>query len=284
MNKNILFFLIAFYVCALLGCAGKGPVAQKLQIQNHDETIFAVYLDSLYIGETPLSQDILPDTLNGVQLRIKYKGVLLKTYELHKDSIIEKIYENQKTAIALGTVAGIAGAVLIPYPIAVFAPLISYIPAMRFGNSRITSRWHYTFTNDSFPEFKYYPSFKNEPVHPIKNRWFIIKQGHKVPSTTYYWARNKNLIQSSDICYDEDNKTVWFASDKEEKIFFPIPIQHATHCLDTVAIKKNIFGSETPIINDHTCGYLPEPEKNIEWFRQYPCKKTLRKNSKTDTQ
>ena len=155
---------------------------------------------------------------------------------------------------------------------------------MQFGSSRITSRWNYAFTNDSFPEFKHYPSFKNESVHPIKNRWFIIKQGHKVPSTAYYWSINKNLIKSSDVCYDEDNKTVWLASDKNEKEFFPIPIHHVTHCLDTVVTKKSIFGSETPIVNDRTCGYLPEPEKDIEWFRQYPCKKSLRTNSKTNTQ
>ena len=72
--------------------------------------------------------------------------------------------------------------------------------------------------------------------------------------------------------------------DKNEKEFFPIPIHHVTHCLDTVVTKKSIFGSETPIVNDRTCGYLPEPEKDIEWFRQYPCKKSLRTNSKTNTQ
>ena len=277
MTRFSLLFALLFCGFMLQGCSSTPSKMHTLEVRNSDNLIFAVYIDSQYIGETPISYDVLADTINGARLKIAYKGNVLKSYTLRKDSIDEEKNERQKTATALATVATVAGAVFIPYPLALITPFVAYIPALSFGNPKITGEWNYQYSIHSFPEFRRNKELIYEPLHPITNSWFIIKRGHNIPATTYYWSMTKDLIMSSGVCYDEENKTVWFASDDKENVFYPVPDKHVTHCLDTVVTKKTMFGQTTPVIDDRTCGYLPEHERDVAWFRQYPCEKFINK-------
>lgn len=253
---------------------------------NYSDANFAVYIDSLYIGRTPIKHEVISDTLDGRKLRIVYKGTELKSYTLHKDSFSDEVNENQKTATAIGSVAAVAGMVLIPYPIGLVAPLVSFIPAIAIGNPRTTMRWNYMFRNDSFPELKHGPKLEEISLPRITRRWFVINWGHKIPSSKYRGFVKKDLINSSGVCFDEPNETVWFESEDKADEVYPIPIRDVTLCLDTVVTEPSFFGMRNaPVVNEKTCGYWPTPAKTREWFQQYPCEIiSRRKQAKTDKQ
>lgn len=279
-------FIFAVATAFLSGCAfsKNAKVEHTLQVMNYSDAIFAVYIDSQYIGRTPIKHDVISDTLDGKKLRIVYKGTELKSYTLHKDSFSDEVHDKQKTATAIGSVAAVAGMVLIPYPIGLVAPLVSFIPAIAIGNPRTTMRWDYKFWNDSFPELKHGPKLEEISLPRITRRWFVINWGHKIPSPKYREFVKKDLINSSGVCFDEPNETVWFESEDKADEVYPIPIRDVTLCLDTVVTEPSFFGMrKTPVVNEKTCGYWPTPAKTREWFQQYPCETySRRRQAKTD--
>lgn len=279
-------FIFAIATAFLLGCASSksAKIEHTLQVMNYSDANFAVYIDSLYIGRTPIKHEVISDTLDGRKLRIVYKGTELKSYTLHKDSFSDEVNENQKTATAIGSVAAVAGMVLIPYPIGLVAPLVSFIPAIAIGNPRTTMRWNYMFRNDSFPELKHGPKLEEISLPRITRRWFVINWGHKIPSPKYRGFVKKDLINSSGVCFDEPNETVWFESEDKADEVYPIPIRDVTLCLDTVVTEPSFFGMRNaPVVNEKTCGYWPTPAKTREWFQQYPCETySRRRQAKTD--
>ncbi|WP_295051249.1 hypothetical protein [uncultured Fibrobacter sp.] len=281
-------FIFAVATAFLSGCASSknAKVEHTLQVMNYSDANFAVYIDSLYIGRTPIKHEVISDTLDGKKLRIVYKGSELKSYTLHKDSFSDEVNERQKTATAIGSIAAVAGMVLIPYPIGLVAPLVSFIPAIAIGNPRTTMRWEYKFWNDSFPELKHGPKLEEISLPRITRRWFVINWGHKIPSPKYRGFVKKDLINSSGVCFDEPNETVWFESEDKADEVYPIPIRDVTLCLDTVVTEPSFFGMRNaPVVNEKTCGYWPTPAKTREWFQQYPCEIiSRRKQAKTDKQ
>ena len=288
MQKFFSLFILAVVTAFLSGCASSksAKVEHTLQVMNYSDANFAVYIDSLYIGRTPIKHEVISDTLDGRKMRIVYKGTELKSYTLHKDSFSDEVNENQKTATAIGSVAAVAGMVLIPYPIGLIAPLVSFIPTIAIGNPRTTMRWNYMFRNDSFPELKHGPKLEEISLPRITRRWFVINWGHKIPSPKYRGFVKKDLINSSGVCFDEPNETVWFESEDNSDEVYPIPIRDVTLCLDTVVTGPSFFGmGEAPIVNEKTCGYWPTPAKTREWFQQYPCEIiSRRKQARTDKQ
>lgn len=285
MSKVLFILPILAYSFILSGCATSNKTKHTLQVKNFDDLNLAVYIDSQYIGTTPVTYDVQADTLEGKKLKIVYKGTELKSYPLHKDYIIEEIQDKQNTALAIGAVATGAGFIFIPYPFALLTPLFTFIPSLLIGSPTITGPWIYMFLKNSFPELTQDSAYFKAPLHKIARRWFNINRNYKIPSSTH-WKGDRNIFYASGICYDESHKTVWFEKDDDAEVFFPIPIQRVNRCLDTVLTKPRFLGLGQSIVkNSKTCAFFSSSEKNEEWFRQYPCEKiSRRKESKTDTQ
>jgi hypothetical protein len=55
---------------------------RTLKVESPDDGIATVYLDSTYIGSTPLAMSVNQDSVDGAQLRVIYQGEVLLTKKL----------------------------------------------------------------------------------------------------------------------------------------------------------------------------------------------------------
>ena len=118
---SLLFILSAIF---LTGCTNNTHTIRTLNVSTPANLQAAIYIDSQYVGSTPLHMQVDQDTIEGAELRIVIEGKEIKNYTLHKDIEIEN--ETGKTAIALGTIG--TGTAMIFTPLPAASRRTAYIP------------------------------------------------------------------------------------------------------------------------------------------------------------
>jgi hypothetical protein len=73
-------FIFAVATAFLSGCASSknAKVEHTLQVMNYSDANFAVYIDSLYIGRTPIKHEVISDTLDGKKIENCLQRIRIK--------------------------------------------------------------------------------------------------------------------------------------------------------------------------------------------------------------
>lgn len=238
-----------------------------LEVKTPPDINVAVYIDSQFVGMTPVQHKVDSDTLEGATLRLVNNGNTLRTYTLRKDSIDGEKYEQKKTALAIGGVAVGVGMIFIPYPFALFSPLLLFIPPSIVGDENFSGRWNYTLTRDSLPEI-YRSHKKTENVvkellekperklqkevspasstllggmHQIKRRWFLVRQGVSTQSRRYRYYGHANLVNSAGVCFDKQNRAVWLENEAVKSQTYMLPLDSIYHCAEVDSASSNVL-------------------------------------------
>lgn len=265
--ERSLLLLILLVSVNLIGCAGQSSAVRWIEVNVPPDINVAVYVDSQFVGMTPVRYKVNPDTLDGATLRLVNNGNTLRTYTLKKDSVYDDTFEQQKTALALGGVAAGVGMVFIPYPFALFSPLLVFIPTTIVGEVGFSGRWNYTLTRDSLPEiYRNRKKAENDikellegserktqnemlpassalqgELHQIKRRWFLVRQGVKTPSQRHHYYGYASLVNSTGICYDKKNKAVWLENENVKSQTYVLPVDSVYFCAEVDSSSRSIL-------------------------------------------
>lgn len=234
---SLLFILSAIF---LTGCTNNTHTIRTLNVSTPANLQAAIYIDSQYVGSTPLHMQVDQDTIEGAQLRIVIEGKEIKNYTLHKDIEIEN--ETGKTAIALGTIGTGTAMIFTPFPLGIFlgaAIMGTSSIIAEYNDSSIKERWDYKLTMDSLFVQKSVSkknsesketkithtkdsSYKKSSLHTIPRRWFWVKNEAKAAPKGRI-VNSHRVFNSNAICYDNINETVWMRAEYSS-VSTPIPI------------------------------------------------------------
>ena len=107
----------------LYGCSSTiDSPYRTLQVQSPQNAIASVYIDTTFIGNTPLSKVLNQDSVDGAQLQVVYQGEIILSRRLKKESNLDM--ENKKTALGVAAVTSGALMLALPFSWAIFTPAI----------------------------------------------------------------------------------------------------------------------------------------------------------------
>jgi hypothetical protein len=235
---SLFFILSAIF---LTGCTNNTHTIHTLNVSTPGDLQVAIYIDSQYVGTTPLHMQVDQDTIEGAQLRIVVEGKEIKNYTLHKDLEIKN--ETGETAIALGAIGTGAAMIFTPFPLGIFlgAAIMGTSGAIaEYNDPSIKKRWDYELTMDSLSvqksvskkdselkeakitHTKDSSSYKKSNLHTIPRRWFWVKNEAKAAPKGRI-VNGLRVFNSNAICYDKTNETVWTRTEYNS-VSTPIPI------------------------------------------------------------
>lgn len=242
INRHLICLICILCGFLLYGCAALGNSPMRtLKVESPDDGIATVYLDSTYIGSTPLAMSVNQDSVDEAQLRVIYQGEVLLTKKLKKDSRQKEEY--LATALGVGTVVSGALMLAMPFPWAFVAPAITIPTSSVFAYlatpDSLKNDWTYSPASPTRERIQAKLSAteaktKNESdlalgrMHDIQKTLFWLdkkfdKNKINLKTSTYLVAGN-DLVLSSGVCYDKSNKTIWLRSDLRSEIIYPVSL------------------------------------------------------------
>lgn len=233
---------------------------RNLHVESPNNVIATVYIDSTYIGNTPIDTTLNQDSVEGAELRVFHQGEILLKKKLKKQG--NEYNENQMTATGIGLVASGAAMLAMPFSLAILAPVI-ILPTSSIIASAITP-------DSSKNSWTFYPA------SPQK----VKKENHSISGT-------KDSSTEKDQVSTKGQDHVQKKASKKEQAFSESnispdglhDIERRLFWLDKEAVKKD-FALITPVypvagnnlvLSDGVC--YDESNKTI-WFRSEDNKKT----------
>lgn len=274
-NRHLIRLICILCGLLLYGCAAPGNSPMRtLKVESPGAVIATVYLDSTYVGTTPLTMSVNQDSIDGSQLLVIHQGEVLLNRRLKKDP--QEVVESQKTAMGIGLVASGALMLAMPFPWAFIAPITalstSSVIAYSVTPDSLKNNWTYfplnptnkqvltakpsatkskvetkstikTITkSDSSTKFRE-TNLTSGGMHHIQKTLFWLdknfdKKTIHLKASIYPIAGN-DLVLSSGICYDKSNRTIWLQSDLHPEITYPINLNELINkCISLDSTQK----------------------------------------------
>lgn len=257
-NRHLIRLICILCGFLLYGCAALGNSPMRtLRVESPNTGIATVYLDSTYIGTTPLTMSVNQDSVDGAQLQVIHQGEVLLNKKLKKDSRQKEEYLT--TALGVGTVVSGALMLAMPFPWAFIASGVtisaSSVIAYSATPDSLKNSWTYipvsptreriqakklsateAKTKNKSDVEAIAKSDSSEKLNEVdlelggmhniqKTLFWLEKKFDKTKinlTASVYLVAGKDLVLSSGICYDKSNKTIWLRSDLHSEIIYPV--------------------------------------------------------------
>ena len=246
-NRHLIRLICILCGFLLYGCAapGNSPI-RTLRVKSPSTGFATVYLDSTYIGVTPLTMSVNQDSVDGAQLRVIYQGEVVLNEKLKKDSRQKEEY--QATALGVGAVVSGALMLAMPFPWAFIAPAVtistSSIIAYSATPDSLKNDWTYipaSPTRERIQAKKLSAIAKSDSSEKTNEDGLALGRMHGIQKTLFwldkkfdktkinlkastYLVAGNDLVLSSGVCYDKNNKTIWLRSDLPSGIIYPVSL------------------------------------------------------------
>ena len=262
-NRHLIRLICILCGFLLYGCAAPGNSPMRtLRVKSPSTGFATVYLDSTYIGVTPLAMSVNQDSVDGAQLRVIYQGEVVLNEKLKKDSRQKEEY--QATALGVGAVVSGALMLTMPFPWAFIAPAVTistssviahsvtpdslknywtYIPASP-TRERVQAKKRSAVAKSNSSEKTNEDGLALGRMHNIQRTLFWLdkkfdKTKINLKASTYLVAGN-DLVLSSGVCYDKNNKTIWLRSDLRSGIIYPVRLDEMVNKCITLKPSQNL--------------------------------------------